>query len=301
MDRLQAMTMFLAVADGGSFAAAARRLKVSPSVVTRAIAALEQRLGARLLTRTTRMVRVTQAGASYAEDCRRLIAGVEEAEAAAAGAHRSPRGQLTITSPILFGRMYVTPIVVSFLARHPELAVSCYFVDRLVNLVEEGVDVAIRIAELGDSSLQAVRVGQVRRVVCAAPGYLARHGTPQRPQDLAAHTLIAASGGTPSSEWRFRKGARAIPVRLRPRLATTTNDSALAAALAGFGVTRLLSYQVARHVREGKLKIVLAEFEPPPMPIHVVHREGRNATQRVRLFLDAAIAALRADRTLSER
>lgn len=298
MDRLQAMTIFLAVADAGGFAAAARKLGISPSVATRAVADLEQHLGARLLTRTTRVVRVTEAGASYAEDCRRLLAGVEDAEAAASGAHRSPRGQITLTSPVLFGRMYVTPVVTAFLARHPEVSVSCYFVDRLVNLVEEGVDVAIRIAELGDSSLQAVRVGRVRRVVCAAPAYLARHGTPQRPEDLAEHTLVVASGVQPSSEWRFRKGERAIPVKVRPRLTTTTNDSALAAALAGFGLTRLLSYQVAREVREGRLKIVLADFEPPPMPIHVLHREGRNAAQRVRLFLDAAVEALRADRSL---
>jgi DNA-binding transcriptional LysR family regulator len=298
MDKLQAMTIFLAVADAGGFAAASRKLGISPSVATRAVAELEERLGARLLTRTTRSVRATEAGALYADDCRRLLAAVEEAESAAAGAHRAPRGQLTVTSPVLFGRIYVTPIVTAFLSRYPEVGVSCYFLDRLVNLVEEGVDVAIRIAELGDSSLQAVRVGRVRRVVCAAPAYLARRGMPQRPEDLAGHSVIVASGVRPSSEWRFRKGARAIPVRLRPRMITTTNDSALAAAEAGFGITRLLSYQVAQAVKEGRLRILLADYEPPPMPIHVVHREGRNAARRVRLFLDAAIEALRADRSL---
>jgi DNA-binding transcriptional LysR family regulator len=299
MDRLQAMTMFLTVVDTGGFAPAARKLKVSPSVVTRAVAEIEERLGVRLLTRTTRIVRVTEAGAGYADDCRRLLAGIDEAERSAAGSHASPRGQLTVTSSVLFGRMYVTPIVTSYLARYPEVGISCYFLDRVVNLVEEGVDVAIRIAELADSSLQAVRVGRVRRVVCAAPSYLARCGVPQRPDDLAEHAIIAASGVSPSSEWRFRKGERTAFVRLRPRMTTTTNDSAIAAALAGFGVTRLMSYQITPYLREGTLKIVLADFEPPPLPVHVVHREGRNATQKVRSFLDMAIETLRADRSLN--
>lgn len=242
MDRLQAMTMFLTVVDAGGFAPAARKLKVSPSVVTRAVAEIEARLGVRLLTRTTRVVRVTEAGAGYAEDCRRLLAEIDEAERSAAGSHAAPRGLLTVTSSVLFGRMYVTPIVTS---------------------------------------------------------YLARCGVPQRPEDLAEHAIIAASGVSPSSEWRFRKGERTAFVRVRPRMTTTTNDSAITAALAGFGVTRLMSYQISPHLREGTLKIVLAEFEPPPLPVHVVHREGRNATQKVRSFLDMAIEPLRADRSLN--
>ena len=175
---------------------------------------------------------------------------------------------------------------------------SCWFLDRVVNLIEEGVDVAVRIGELPDSSLQSTRVGRVRRIVCAAPDYLARHGTPLEPGDLARHSVISASGVTPVPQWRFNQRGTPRVVNLQPRLTTTSNDSAVAAALAGFGVTRLLSYQVARHLADGSLRIVLAEFEPAPLPVHVVHREGRNAPQKVRAFLDMASAALRADQSL---
>jgi DNA-binding transcriptional LysR family regulator len=298
MDRLQAMTAYLAVVDAGGFAPAARKLNVSPPVVTRAVAELEERLGVRLLTRTTRVVRVTDAGARYAEDCRRILAEITDAEDAATGTHSAPRGRLSVTSPVLFGGAYVMPIVTQYFTRHPEVDVSCWFLDRIVNLVDEGVDIAIRIGDLPDSSLHAVRVGYVRRVVCASPKYLARCGIPTRPDDLAAHTIVSASGVTPSPEWRFNEAGRSRAVKLRPRLTTTTNDSAIAAAVAGFGLTRLMSYQVARHLKAGSLKTVLTAFEPAPLPIHVVHREGRNASQKVRAFVDLAIATLRADASL---
>ncbi|WP_284617256.1 LysR family transcriptional regulator [Aquabacterium humicola] len=295
MDRLQAMATFVAVVDCGGFASAARKLNLSPPVVTRAIAELEERLGLRLLVRTTRVVRVTDAGARYSEDCRRILAEIEEAESAATGAHAAPRGTLTLTAPVLFGQLHVTPIVVDYLREFPEVDVQCLFLDRVVNLVEEGIDVAVRIGELPDSSLQATRVGRVRRVLVAAPAYLAAHGMPQRPEELAGHAIVSAAGVTPVSEWRFNDAGKPLSQRVLPRLRTTTNDSAIAAAVGGLGITRLLSYQVAEHVRSGALQLLLQDFETAPLPVHVVHHEGRRATQKVRAFIDLVVQRLRGD------
>jgi DNA-binding transcriptional LysR family regulator len=298
MDRLQAMTTFVAVVDSGGFASAARKLNLSPPVVTRAVAELEERLGLRLLTRTTRFVRVTDAGARFAEDCRRILAEIDEAETAATGTHTAPRGTLTLTAPVLFGQLYVTPILVSYLQQFPEVDAQCLFLDRVVNVVEEGIDVAVRIGELPDSSLQAVRVGRVRRVLVASPTYLRDHGVPQRPEDLASYTIVSAAGVNPMSEWRFNDAGKAHVQRLQPRMRTTTNDSAITAALAGLGIARLLSYQVAAHLRSGALLLVLEQFESAPLPVHVVHHEGRRATQKVRAFVDLAVERLRGDPAL---
>lgn len=295
MDRISTMATFLAVVDTGGFASAARRLQVSPSVVTRAVSELEARLGVRLLVRTTRFVRVTEAGRSYAEDCRRLLAELDAADAAVAGTHAAPSGRLTLTAPVNFGRMYVLPVVYAYLARFTQVDMNCWFVDRVVNLVDEGIDLAVRIGDLPDSSLQAVPVGQVRQVLCAAPEYLAQHGTPQRPEDLVQHALVAATGVTATSEWRFHEGRRQIPVRVQARLTVTTNEAAAASAAAGMGLTRLPLYQVAQAVQEGRLVLLLEAFERPPMPIHVVHREGLNAPHKVRAFIDMAVATLRND------
>jgi DNA-binding transcriptional LysR family regulator len=295
MDRLQAMTTFVAVVDSGGFASAARKLNLSPPVVTRAVAELEERLGLRLLTRTTRVVRVTDAGARFAEDCRRILADIDEAETAATGTHATPRGTLALTAPVLFGQLYVTPILVSYLQQFPEVDAQCLFLDRVVNVVEEGIDLAVRIGELPDSSLQAVRVGRVRRVLVASPAYLQARGVPQRPEDLAGHTIVSAAGVNPVSEWRFNDAGTAHVQRLQPRMRTTTNDSATAAAVAGLGIARLLSYQVAAQVRSGSLQTVLEDFESAPLPVHVVHHEGRRATRKVRAFVDLAIERLRAD------
>jgi DNA-binding transcriptional LysR family regulator len=299
MDRLQAMTTFVAVVDSGGFASAARKLNQSPPVVTRAVAELEDRLGLRLLTRTTRVVRVTDAGARFAEDCRRILADIEAAETAATGTHAAPRGTLTVTAPVLFGQLYLTPILVSYLQQFPEVVAQCLLLDRVVNVVEEGIDVAVRIGELPDSSLQATRVGRVRRVLVAAPSYLATHGVPLRPQDLAGHITVSAAGVTPMSEWRFNDGGAPLMQLIAPRLRTTSNDSALAAAVAGLGITRLLSYQVAAQVRSGALQVVLQDFETAPLPVHVVHHEGRRATQKVRAFIDLAVERLRSDAALN--
>jgi DNA-binding transcriptional LysR family regulator len=299
MDRLQAMTAFVTVAETGGFSAAARKLNVSPSVVSRIVTELEEHLGVRLLTRTTRIVRLTDTGASYFETCRRIIGEIEEAEQSAAGEHTAPRGVMTITAPVLFGAAYVTPIVVEYLTRYPEVDVNCWFLDRVVNLVDEGIDVAVRIGELPNSSLQAIRVGSVRRVVCASPAYLERRGTPLVPDDLDAHTIVSTHAASTAPEWRFNVERRPYTLRVQPRMTSTTNDAAIAAAVAGFGIVRPLSYQVAGHLRAGTLQVLLEQYELAPLPIHVVHREGRHATQKVRAFLDLAIERLRADPALN--
>jgi DNA-binding transcriptional LysR family regulator len=294
MNQLHLITVFVAVVDTHGFAGAARKLNMSPPAVTRAINELEAHLGLRLLTRTTRTVRVTDAGERYAQDCRRILAELQEADESVSGMHLAPKGRLTITAPGLFGSIYVTPIVTEYLSRYPQVSVSCLFLDRVVNLLEEGVDAAVRIGELPDSSMQAIAVGQVRRVICASPDYLERHGTPQVPDDLSAHTIVSVGGQTPHTEWRLLDKGLPCSVRLHARMTTTTNDSALTAAVEGFGLTRLLSYQAQAHLRTGQLQAVLTAYEPAPLPIHVVHRQGRQAPQRVRAFLDLAIDRLRA-------
>lgn len=298
MDRLQSMAAFVAVVDTGGFAAAARKLDLSPPVVTRAVADLEARLGVRLLTRTTRQVRVTDAGARYAEDCRRLLAEVDDADEAASGTHAAPRGVLAITAPVLFGRSHVTPIVVEHLRRFPDVQTDCLFVDRVVNLLDEGIEVAVRIGELPDSSLQAIPVGRVRRMLVAAPAYLAEHGTPRTPTDLDHHVIVAAGGLAPAPEWNFVRDGKARARRVSPRLRTTSNDAALAAAVDGFGITRLLGYQVAAQVADGRLVPLLVDHEPAPLPVSVVHLEGRRASRKVRSFVDLAVERLRADPAL---
>ncbi|WP_457389447.1 LysR family transcriptional regulator [Roseateles sp. P5_E1] len=298
MDRLQAMEVFVAVVDSGGFASAARKLDLSAPVVTRAVAELEARLGLRLLSRTTRSVRVTEAGARYAEDCRRILADVSDSEAVTSGSRSQLKGLLSVTAPVLFGNLHVTPIVTDYLQRYPDVDAQCVFVDRVVNLVDEGLDVAVRIGELPDSSLRAIGVGQVRRMLLASPGYLAAHGRPQRPEDLPRYTLIQPTQVAPYPEWRFAEAGRPLVQRIRPRLRTTTNDAARSFALAGLGIVRLLSYQAADALARGELVPLLEGFEPPAIPVHIVHHEGRHMTQKVRAFVDLAVDSLRANPAL---
>jgi DNA-binding transcriptional LysR family regulator len=293
LDRLHLINVFVAVVDTQGFAGAARKLNLSPPAVTRAINELETYLGVRLLNRTTRIVKVTEAGARYAEDCRGLLSHLNEADESASGLHSTPRGRLTITAPVGFGAMYVTPIVTEYLARYPEVTASCWFMDRVVNMLDEGVDVGVRIGELPDSSMQAIRVGRMRLLICATPAYLAEHGEPKSPEDLERHMIIAASGATSTSEWRMSSQGTPSVVKLHPRLITTTSDTAVAAALTGFGLTNVLAYKVTKHLREGRLKAVLSDFEPPALPVHVLHREGRHATPKARRFIDLAVERLR--------
>jgi DNA-binding transcriptional LysR family regulator len=294
MDQVHLMNVFVAVGEEESFAAAARRLDLSPAAITRAVSALEEQLGVKLLLRTTRNVRMTEAGRRYMDDSRNILASIAEANEAAAGVNSAPKGNLSVTASVLFGKSFIMPCIVRFLERYPEVEVSAYFLDRVVNLVDEGMDVAVRIGHLPDSSLKALRVGQVRRVLCASPEYLARHGVPQHPADLLRHTIIAASGVSPRVEWKFGAVDDPTMVRMRPRLMVTSNDSAIDAAVVGLGICRLLSYQIAEQLRDGRLKIILAEYEEAPWPVHVMHRESKFGSSKVRNFIDLLAAHLRA-------
>lgn len=293
------MTVFLAVAEAESFADAARRLQMSPPAVTRAVGSLEEHLGVRLFTRTTRVVRLTEAGARYLEDVRRILIEIEEADAAAAGVNATPRGLLAVTASVLFGKQYVMPIITEYQSRFDQTTVSALFVDRVVNFIDEGMDVGVRIGQLPDSSLRAIRVGQVRRVVVGAPAYLEEHGIPQRPGDLVRHRLVASSGLSPTNDWVFRSSDDQVTVRVQPNVLVNTNDGPLEAALRGYGVTRLLSYQVATQLVSGELKTVLSDYEGPVLPVHVIHREGRYSSAKVRSFVDMAVDRLRADKALN--
>lgn len=299
MDRFHLMNVFIAVADEESFAGGARRLGISPPAVTRAIAMLEGRLGVKLLTRTTRYVRATDAGIRYLESARRILSELDEADEVVAGLHAIPRGQLAITAPALFGNMYVLPGVVDYLKKYPHVTVSTQFLDRIVNLLEEGLDVGVRIGELPDSSIRAISVGSVRRVICASPQYLEVRGRPKVPSDLTKHTVISARTVTPSTDWKFGIGKNAASVKVLPRLTVTSNDAAIQAALQGFGLARLMSYQVAEHVSAGRLNLVLDDYASWQLPIHVIHMEGRQASAKVRAFVDLLVDRLRSDPALN--
>ncbi len=299
MDRLHLMTVFIAVAEEESFAGAGRRLHMSPPAVTRAIAALENHLRVKLLHRTTRFVRATDVGRRYLEDARRVLALADEVDDAVIGISAAPRGHVRVTAPVLFGRMYVMPCVVEYLDRYPETTVSALLLDRVVNLLEEDVDVAVRIGDLQDSSFKALRVGYVRRVICASPEYLARRGVPQVPADLQAHAIVATTSLGQSFDWRLRDGSGELTVRCKPRLEVTSNDAAIEAATRSAGITRLMSYQVAPQLASGELKVVLSENEPLPVPIHIVHREGRHTATRIRSFIDLLADRLRSDKSLN--
>jgi DNA-binding transcriptional LysR family regulator len=300
MDRFQEMQVFATVAQEQGFAAAARRLGLSAASVTRAVAALEQRIGTQLLIRTTRSVHLSEAGQRYLEDCRRILSEVQEAEDSAAGSHAQPRGQLTVTAPVLFGELFVTPVMAGYLTEYPEVSINALLVDRVVSMVEEGIDVAVRIGELPDSNQHAIRVGEVRRVVCGSPAYLAAHGRPQHPQALAGLPVVATAATGQMRNWPFLEQGEPLVVRPEPRLVVTANQAAITAACLGLGLTRVLSYQVANRVAAGELEIVLAEFELPPLPIHVVYQGGRKAPARVRSFVDYAVKALREHPALTE-
>lgn len=299
MDRFHLMNVFVAVAEEEGFAAGARRLNMSPPAVTRAVAALEERLGAKLLNRSTRYVRTTEAGLRYLEDARRILAELDAADEAAAGINAEPHGHLSVTAPVLFGSMFVMSGIVDYLERFPGTEVSAVFLDRVVNLLEEGLDVGVRIGELPDSDMRAIRVGFVRLILCASPDYLKRCGLPQEPHDLLEHNTIGSSVSNKAMEWRFKSPTGTRPLRTHPRLTVTGNDAAREAAVLGFGITRLLSYQVAPQLAAGSLKIVLEEYELPPWPIHIIHREGPNGSAKVRAFVDLMAERLRADKALN--
>jgi DNA-binding transcriptional LysR family regulator len=302
MDKFHLMSVFVAVAEQQGFAAAARSLGISPPAVTRAVAALEENLGIQLLQRTTRIVRLTEAGLRYLEDARRILSDVEAAADAAAGINAQPRGHLTVTAPVLFGRIFVLPALIEYLETYPETRMSSLFLDRIVNMLEEGVDVGVRIGELPDSSMRALRVGSVRLMLCASPAYLQQQGRPETLQALEGHSIIASSAGSGAAlgDWRFTTKTGIQSLRIRPRLSVTTNDAAIEAAVQGLGITRVLSYQVAEHISSGALEVLLSDCEPAPRPIHIMHREGRYASAKVRALVDLLAQRLRANPAIEQ-
>jgi DNA-binding transcriptional LysR family regulator len=293
-DRLDTLAIFVAVAEQRSFVEAARQLGRSPASVTRGVAALEERLQTRLFNRTTRSVALTDAGARYLENCRRLLTTYDELETANLGERVQPRGWINVTAPTMFGRLHVLPLVQEFLGQYPQVDVRLLLLDRVVSLVDEGLDLGIRIGQLPDSSLRAVRAGQVRRVVCASPQYIARHGMPATPHDLSDHITVACTAVTPIPErWSFHGSSSVLSVAVAPRLVVNTTDAAVDAALDGLGITCLRAYQADPHVAARRLQTVLTDYEPPPSPIHIVHPQGRHLSAKVRLFLDHAAEGLR--------
>ena len=299
MDRLETMRVFIAVAEAAGFARAARTLGLSAPAVTRAVAAVEERLGVRLFQRNTRQVRLTEAGERFLKDAKRILGELEDAEASAAGSHGDPRGALAVTASVMFGRMFVAPVLMDFLDSHAGVTARLVLLDRVVNLIEEGFDVAVRIAHLEDSSLSAQRIGVVRRVVVASPHYLARHGTPQLPADLRRHRAVLSSQVGAAESWSFpAAGGGTDVIDVPSQLVANSAEVAIQAAIAGRGLTRVLSYMVAPAVRAGQLRVVLDQYEPPSIPIHLVHAEGRHANAKIRAFVDFAAARLRADAVL---
>jgi DNA-binding transcriptional LysR family regulator len=290
MDRIDSVTVFAEVAERGSFAEAARHLHRSPAAVTRAVAELEARLGVRLLNRTTRAVSVTEPGQRFLAGARRVLADLTEIEQAAIGQGRAPRGELRLTAPIVFGRRHVLPLVTDFLAQYPEVSVRLTLVDRPIDLVEEGFDVAIRVGTLSDTSAIGTRVGALRRIAVAAPGYLKQRGRPKLPRDLAGHDVIAFAGMDSSAHWHFADG---IGAPLKPRLIVNTAEAAIDAALAGFGVTRVLSYQAVDALAQGTLVRLLQRHEGDDIPVHVLYPDGRHPPPKLRAFLDMLVPRLR--------
>jgi DNA-binding transcriptional LysR family regulator len=289
MDRIDAMQALVAVADLRGFAPAARKLGLSPSGVTRLIAALEDRVGARLLQRTTRSVTLTDAGARYLERIRRILADVEEAEGAVERERTRPSGRLAVSAPIGFGRLHVSPVMSAYLKRNPEVSGELRLSDRMINLVEDGIDLAVRIGHLSDSSLVARHVGEMRRIVVASNDYLRQRGEPKTPQAIASHETIQFGAMTAPPDWRFVEDGHEVRVACTPRLTTNSADAALDYAEHDGGLTRVMAYQAAAALKRGRLKIVLAKFEQPPLPIHIVYPTSRLLSAKVRSFVDLVL------------
>jgi DNA-binding transcriptional LysR family regulator len=291
MDRLEAMRVFAAVADRGSFAEAARRVRLSPAAVTGAVNQLEDQLGLLLFARTTRSVRLTERGALYLDRCKQILDDIEDADRQIRGEDAAPRGRMLVAAPLMFGRLHVLPIVHGMLRDHRDLSIRLTLSDRDVHLIEEGIDVAVRIGEPADSALVAIKVGEVRRVLTASPDYLARAGVPESPSALSQHDLILFEGAELTNDWHFG-GASPTSFRVEPRLSVNAADAAIAAAEAGFGITRTLSYQVYDALKAGRLRLVLEQFAPPPIPVNIVYTSRRLGSANVKAFIRAARAQL---------
>ena len=294
MDRLEAMSIVLTVVEAGNLSAAGRRLGIPLATVSRKVSELEAHLGTRLLNRSSRQVTLTDAGQSYVAACKRILEDLEEAERSAAGEYTTPKGDLAITAPIVFGRVHVLPIVLEFLAAYPEIDVRLSLADRVANLLEDHIDLAVRIGALPDSSLVATGVGSIRRVVCASPAYFAKRGTPRSPGDLGSHDCITFEGLVSPRAWTFSSGRSDVSVAIHSRLIVNTAEAAIDAAIAGVGIARVLSYQIADATRAGALAVALQAFEPPPWPVSLIHAGQGLLPLKVRSFLDFAAPRLRA-------
>lgn len=300
MDRLEAMAILVAAVEAGSLSAASRRLGTPLATVSRKVSELEAHLGTRLLTRSSRRLALTDAGRSYFAACKRILDDVGEAERAASGEYRAPRGDLVITAPVVFGRLHLLPIVAEFLGSYPEIDIRMLLSDRVVNLFEDRVDLAVRIGHLPDSSLVATRLGAIRRVVCASPAYFAARGMPQHPTELAAHDCITLEILHAPDAWTFPIGKSEVSVPIHSRLVVSTAETAIDAAIGSLGITRVLSYQVAAAIRAGSLAIALEGFEPAPWPVSLLHGGGRLLPLKLRAFLDHAVPRLRARLRIDE-
>jgi len=292
------MKVLLAVAEAGSFAGGAKLVSMSPPSVTRVIAGLEKRLGTLLFARSTRSVRLTEAGRRYLVDCKRILLDLDEAEELASGSSIRARGQLTVTAPVMFGELYLIPLITQYLAAHPEVSISALLVDRLVNLVDEGVDVAVRIGQLPESGLHAVRVGQIRPVICAAPSFLDRFGRPEAPKDIMSAPIVLSSASSLLADWQFNLGTDTLTFRPKPRLLVSSNQAAINAALCGWGLTRVLSYQVADRVAKWELETILDAFEAEALPVHLLYQGTGRVPAKVRTFIDFCASRLQQDPAL---
>ena len=293
MDRFESMSAFVAVVEAGGFSAASRRLGMPLASVSRKVSELEDSLGVRLLTRSTRKVTMTESGQQFFAACQRILDDLGEAERAASGEYRVPRGELVMTAPLVFGRLHLVPIVLDFLKAYRDVDIQLRLVDRIVNLLDEHVDLALRIGELPDSSHVATRVGATGRVVCASPAYLAERGTPRHPDDLAAHDCVTFAGLASTREWTFKIGRSVATIPVHARFTVSTSEAAIDAALAGAGIARVLYYQAAQAIADGRLEVLLAEYEPEPFPVSLVYPAGRLVPLKLRAFLDFAAPRLK--------
>jgi DNA-binding transcriptional LysR family regulator len=293
MDRLAAIKVFVAIAEAGSLSAAGRRLGMPLSTVSRQLTALENDLGARLITRTTRDLTLTQPGRHYLDSCRRVIAELEVAERQVVGERGEPQGELAVTAPAVFGRLHVLPIITEFLKAFPRITMRLLLVDRVVELIEEGLDISVRIGPLPDSSLIATRVGTIRHVTCASPAYLTERGVPALPRELVDHDVISFTALGAPDRWIYPGGRMLQRISVRPRLIVNTAEVALDAARAGLGITRVLSYQAAKNLADRSLRLILEAFEPEEIPVSLLHREDRLPQAKVQSFIAFAVPRLR--------
>jgi len=285
MDKLHAMNVFIKIVDTGSLTRAAESIGSSLPTVVRILATLEETLDVKLLRRTTRSIALTDEGKNYLQRCRQILADIEEAETELSAQHQEPKGQLTITAPSLFGQMHVNPLIVKFIQQHPQVDIDFLLADRNVNFIEEGIDAAIRFGKLSDSSLIALPIGHIRRVICASPKYLKKHGTATHPKELSEHSCIDILGINPGNHWHFYQNKKSLQVNIKTRYECNQAAATVAACADGIGYGMFHCYQVQVLVNEGKLKLVLESFEPPPTPVNIVYPHRKLLSARVHQFI----------------